>query len=54
MERALDWMNKVKEHGGIEEAEAARIELGEQTSEHGDVDGPVEADQRQTLEQALQ
>ena len=44
-------MNRVKEHGGIEEAEAAQLALGELTSEPGDE--PVEAAQRLTLEQAL-
>ena len=34
MDRAVEWMSRVKEHGGIEEAEAARAAAGEQSIEH--------------------
>ena len=38
MDKAVEWMNRVKEHGGIEEAEAARIAAGEQTADEADPD----------------
>lgn len=38
MDKAVKWMSRVKEHGGIEEAEAARIAAGEQTADEADPD----------------
>ena len=29
IDNVIDWMNKVKEYGGVEEAEAARIAAGD-------------------------
>ena len=46
MDKVVNWMNKVKEHGGVDEAEAAR-----QAS--GDASTP-EATRRPALPQALQ
>ena len=48
IDNVIDWMNKVKEHGGVEEAEAARIAAGE-----GSRDTP-DQNRRPVLTQALQ
>ena len=45
MDKAVDWMNKVKEYGGIEEAEAARIAAGEQSTDQQEVEVDPEVDE---------
>ena len=50
IDNVVDWMNKVKEHGGVEEAEAARIAAGDGSRDNGTPD-PT---RRPGLTQALQ
>ena len=33
MDNVVEWMNQVKQHGGVEEAEAARVATAENSTE---------------------
>ena len=50
IDNVIEWMNKVKEHGGVEKAEAARIAAGEGSRD----DGTPEQTRRPVITQALQ